>query len=367
MPFSDSAAPPRLDCSACALPHDRLARARAGSPSRCSSLRPPPLLFAACQGSRLVDVVGLSASHVQCSSAGCDACVRFPTDSACSVKVSLPRPRVRVRSSSPSVESVRRVRSSGPLVVFSSTSCLAWLSSHCAPTYMVTFLDVSVCDLADLACVGQTSAAAGRMRFRASLFRRYSAPRGMAWTPRALLPGDALRFFGASDHSLVCLEAPPSSAFLNAWTFFCERKPNMATLSGVCVLRLTRRERLASLPSQVGWGARRTRGERTGVSLNETHASAYPLTATSSRESTAAPLTARRNSSARLRCAPATPDCKRRQQLATLTDARCVRTCGAVVHHSYQTLAWLPQRHICASMAAPWQEERTQPLALTPP
>ena len=174
MPFCDSAAPPRLDCSACALPHDRLARARAGSPSRCSSLRPPPLLFAACQGSRLVDVVGLSASHVQCSSAGCDACVRFPTDSACSAKVSLRRPRVRVRSSSPSVESVRRVRSSGPLVVFSSTSCLAWLSSHCAPTYMVTFLDVSVCDLADLACVGQTSAAAGRMRFRASLFRRYS-------------------------------------------------------------------------------------------------------------------------------------------------------------------------------------------------
>ena len=117
MPFSDSAAPPRLDCSACALPHDRLARARAGSPSRCSSLRPPPLLFAACQGSRLVDVVGLSASRVQCSSAGCDACVRFPTDSACSAKVSLRRPREsesvrRVRPSSQSVESARLVLSS---------------------------------------------------------------------------------------------------------------------------------------------------------------------------------------------------------------------------------------------------------------
>lgn len=29
------------------------------------------------------------------------------------------------------------------------------------------------------------------------------------------------------------------------------------------------------------------------------------------------------------------------------------RTCGAVVHHSYQTLAWLPQRHSCASTATP--------------
>ena len=247
MPFCDSAAPPRLDCSACARPHDRLARARAGSPSRCSSLRPPPLLFAACQGSRLVDVVGLSASHVQCSSAGCDACVRFPTDSACSAKVSLRRPREsesvrRVRPSSQSVESAR--------LVLSSSSRQRPVSPGCP---LIVHLPIWLRFLMFLFVIWRTLLALDRpvLRQGGCVFALLSFAGTLAWTPRALLPGDALRFSGASDHSLVCLEAPPSSAFLNAWTFFCERKPNMAMLSGVFVLRLTRRERLASLPSQV--------------------------------------------------------------------------------------------------------------------
>ena len=38
-----------------------------------------------------------------------------------------------------------------------------------------------------------------------------------------------------------------------------------------------------------------------------------------------------------------------------------LRTCGAVVHHSYQTLAWLPQRHSCASTATPCRQASAQP------
>ena len=135
--------------------------------------------------------------------------MRFPTDPACVRQGQSATPRAR--SSSPSVESVRRARSSGPLVVFSSTSCLAWLSSRCAHIWLR--FDVSVCDFGG-PCLRWTDQCCGRVdAFRASLFRRYSALRGMAWTPRALLPGDALRFSGASDHPVVCLEAPLSMRF----------------------------------------------------------------------------------------------------------------------------------------------------------
>ena len=191
-------------------------------------LRPPPLLFAACFRDRHVHVVvGLSASPVQCSSAGCDTCVRFSADSAASAKVSLRRPRALV-------ESVRRVRPSSPLVWSSRRLLVNVMSrlvvSHCAPIWLRSLMFFSVCDSADLACGGQTSsAAAGWMRFALLSFAGTLALRGMAWTPRALrpeIPCDSpglLTIIGGGSANL-------SSAFFNAWTFNCERKPNTASL-----------------------------------------------------------------------------------------------------------------------------------------
>jgi hypothetical protein len=73
------------------------------------------------------------------------------------------------------------------------------------------------------------------------------------------------------------------------------------------------------------------------------------------------PLTAPRSRSARSGCAPATPVQPRTEASAANSHRRHARnrtratprTCGDAVLHSYHTLALLPQRHMCASTAAP--------------
>ena len=178
-----------------------------------------------------------------------------------------------------------------------------------------------------------TSAAAGWMRFALLSFAGTLALRGMAWTPRALRPeipcdSPGLPTIGGGSANL-------SSAFFNAWTFNCERKPNTATLFPASLLNA----RPSSwLPFSAGYllGMRQGRG----FSLIETQESARPSICHVSPCVRCCFLTARRNSSAHLRCALATPGA-RRQQLAHAN----VRTCAACA----------PAARSCTTHTKPWR------------
>ena len=192
----------------------------------------------------------------------------------------------------------------------------------------------------------------------------------MAWTPRALLPGDmpcASPGLPTTCWSVrKCLRPVSFSA------------PGLSPANGSqarprFLASLRNAARAAGFPfPQVELSSRRwgsdERSSCRSFSLNEKQESGHPHTPTSPRAPTAALLTARRNSSARLRCAPATPVCVASGSASSHANGRALyahlRRGRAPLIPNLGVVAAPPHLRLDGSTL---QEERSQSTAQTPP